>query len=408
MTFALHRGKRFTLSFNLCSLTGAGSSSAWCVAMGLSLTVHHVVLSLDLGGLERITLDLLRWGQDHGQAVSVICLERPGILATEASALGARVICLDKRAGIQLALKGRLRRLFEQQRPDVVHTHQIGALFYAGPAARAACVPAVVHTEHGKHYGARLRTRWLGRFAGRYATRFCCVSRDIADAALAHRIVPARKVEVIPNGIDTQRFLALGAGQQVRCRLGIPQGVPVIGTIGRLSEIKRQDLLIRSFARVRAHRPDAHLLLVGDGPLASSLRQLAEECGLNGCVHFAGYQSEPERYLQAMDVFALTSRSEGMPVAILEAAAAGVPVLASRVGGVPEIIEHQRTGLLFEANDSSALTAGLIALLDDPALAGRLAQAARQQAQSLFDVRHMVAGYHKLYSSLLARNGVAV
>ena len=140
----------------------------------------------------------------------------------------------------------------------------------------------------------------------------------------------------------------------------------MIGTVGRLDEIKRQDLLIRAFGAVRARFPEVHLLLVGDGPRRDELRGLAEGLGLSDCVHFTGYQAEPEKSLQAMDLFALTSRSEGMPLSVLEAWAAGLPVVASRVGGLPELIEHGQTGLLFAPDDETELARVLGELVAEP------------------------------------------
>src|SRR5690242_16352893 len=135
-----------------------------------ALRIAHVVLSMDFGGLESIVLDLVREGRRLGQDVAVVCLERPGVLAQQVEAQGGRLASLHKPPGVCLELFGRLRSLFRELRPDVVHTHQIGALFYAGPAARRAGVPVVVHTEHGKHYDRPSRARWLARMAGLHAS----------------------------------------------------------------------------------------------------------------------------------------------------------------------------------------------------------------------------------------------
>jgi glycosyltransferase involved in cell wall biosynthesis len=283
-----------------------------------------------------------------------------------------------------------------------VHTHQIGALFYAGPAARRVGVPAVVHTEHGKHYDRR-RNRWLGRLAGRHASRFFCVSEDIAGAVEVCRIVPRRKLHVVCNGIDTDRFRDHGEGATVRAALGIPPGAPVIGTVGRLVEIKRQDLLIAAFRRVRDRVADAHLLLVCDGPWMGRLREQVAGLGLADRVHFAGYQGQPAPYLQAMDLFALTSRSEGMPLSVLEAWAAGMPVVATRVGGLPELIEDGRTGLLVEFGDEAALVDALAGLIADRPAARRLGEAGRDRVESRFSLHRMADEYHRHYRELLGR-----
>ena len=372
-----------------------------------SMRVAHVVLSLDIGGLERIVADLVRVGRALGQIPSVICLERPGTLAAQVETLGVPVLCANKPPGLRLETIGRIRELLRQLKPDVVHTHQIGALIYTGPAARREKVPAVVHTEHinnvAKHHSLnkRARVRLLWGLAGSYADRFCCVSDDIADAVKAYRTVPGRKVVVVLNGIDTETFATQEGSESVRRDLGIPQGVPVIGTVGRLNEVKRQNLLIRSFAQVSNHDAKPHLLLVGDGPERQRLQQLADALGLTDRVHFAGYQSRPEHFLHAMDIFALTSRLEGMPLAILEAWAAGLPVVASRIGGVPKMIAQGQTGLLFDSGDEAALTEAMNGLLAHPDEARRLGEAGRDYVRSRFDLRVMAETYERHYRDLL-------
>ncbi|MBV8610094.1 MAG: glycosyltransferase [Singulisphaera sp.] len=366
-----------------------------------SLLVAHVVLSLDCGGLERVVLDLIRGGAAVGQRTAVIGLERPGVLATEAERSGAAIVCLSKRPGIRPGVIDRVKSTLRELRPDVVHTHQIGALFYAGPAAKGVGIPSIVHTEHGKHFDGRFRTRLLGQLAGRYAAKFFCVSADIASEVLAHRIVPRRKIHVVPNGIDTARFAGHGDAGPLRQSLGIPAGAAVVGTVGRLDVIKRQDLLIRAFVRVGQRISEPHLLLVGDGPLLRDLRELASGLGLLGRVHFVGYQAEPERYLRMMDVFALTSRSEGMPLAVLEAWAAGIPVIASRVGGLPEMIDDGRTGVLFDSGDEDALVEALCGLLTDAGRAGRIGEAGRLRVESLYSLRRMVESYRCHYLELI-------
>ena len=386
-----------------------------------SIAVAHVVLSLDVGGLERLVVDLVREGRRSGQEQAVICVERPGELAPRAEALGARVFCAHKSPGIRPTVVNRLANLFRGLRPDIVHTHQIGALFYAGPAAARAGVPVIVHTEHGKHYEKGLRARWLGRMAGRYADRFCCVSADIADAVRKRKIVGDEKITVVANGIDVARF-GFGAGgtgqasgvrrqasgNDLRSELGIPPGAPLVGTIGRLSEIKRHDLLLHGFARLLRSRPEAHLLVVGDGPLRENLKRQSAATLPAAQVHFAGYQPEPERYLQVMDVFALTSRSEGMPLAVLEAWSAGVPVVASAVGGVPELVVDGQAGLLFPSGDADALAQALERLLCQPELAGRLSAVGRQRVEREFSLARMAETYQRLYRELFERQASGV
>jgi glycosyltransferase involved in cell wall biosynthesis len=369
------------------------------------LSVLHVVLSLEVGGLERVVLDLVRQGGRLGQKVSVLCLERAGALAEDARTFKARIVCVDKPPGFRPGLIRRIAATLGELQPNVVHCHQVGALFYAAPAAHRAGVPVVVHTEHGKHYAARMRTRWLGRLAGRNVDRFFCVSSDIADEVRRCRIIHPRKIAVLPNGIDVRRF-ERPADAAIRAGLGIASDAPVIGTVARLSEVKRQDLLLHAFAKVRQALPAAHLLIVGDGPLRHDLEQLADNLGIAPFVHFAGYQPEPEKFLAVMDVFTLTSRSEGMPLSVLEAWAAALPVVASAVGGIPQMIGGSEAGLLFLPGDANALTSILIDLLVDEPARRKMGQRGRAIVRDLYGAERMADEYHRNYRLLLSGNAV--
>jgi glycosyltransferase involved in cell wall biosynthesis len=365
------------------------------------LKIVHVVLSLDIGGLERVVLSLVQQAGQLRQDVSVLCIERPGAMAAQFEALGVPVRCIGKKPGLKFSTIGKIKNNLEQQRPDVVHTHQIGALFYAGPAARKLEVPVVVHTEHGKHFERGVRIRVLGRWAARSAQQFFCVSNDIAHAVKTWRIAPDEKVAVVANGITTARPGGQSDNSALRRELGIPHGAAVIGTVSRLAEVKRQDVLLAGFSKIRTAAIPPHLVLVGGGPLESNLRNLAGQLGIAERVHFAGFQKNPEQYVQIMDVFALTSRSEGMPLSVLEAWAAGVPVVASRVGGLPELIQDGRTGALFDFGDTDALAHLFESLIGGSPRARQMAAAGQEYVRSRFDVSVMAANYQQQYERLL-------
>jgi glycosyltransferase involved in cell wall biosynthesis len=364
--------------------------------------IVHVVLSMDVGGLERVVLDLAREGQSRGQRVSIICLERPGMLAPQVQAAGIPLWCVDKRPGLRCDVVGRLRGLLHQLRPDIAHTHQVGALFYTGLAAWKMCGLGVVHTEHSQRYAEHFRTRLLACLANRFAHRVCCVSRDIADRMRADRVAPSCKIVVVANGIDTGRMPEPIHAAALRRSLGIPAGVPVIGTVGRLAEVKRQDALLRAFAVVQASIPEAHLILVGEGPLRGALEKLGAALQLDH-VHFVGYQSNPEPFYRLLTTFALTSRSEGMPLAILEAGAAGAPVVATRVGGVPEVIIDGQTGSLVDPGDERGLAEAILRYCRDPELGRRTGAAARQHIEAHYSCRAMADNYESQYLQTLTR-----
>lgn len=368
-----------------------------------SLHIAHGVLTLDVGGLERIVLDLVRVGRRQGHRVSVVCLERPGTLGPAAEVEGATVVSLNKPPGRHPELVTKATSVLRDLRPDVIHTHTIGALWYLGPAARTLGRIPMVHTEHidnvGKAVGwiAKLKTRVLWNRAGRFADTFCGVSDDVCRAVGRWGTVPRSKLKTVLNGIDLERYKEQGTRDEVRASFGLPPSARVIGTVGRLNEVKRQDHLIRAAAALGTGFEDAHLLLVGDGPERAALERLAEGLGMSARVHFAGYQSAPERFLPAMDLFALTSRLEGLPLALLEAWAAGLPVVSSAVGGVPKVVRDGETGLLFPNGDEPALAAALRVLLSDPSKAARLGAAGLAVVRKEFSLERMAAEYEAIY-----------
>jgi glycosyltransferase involved in cell wall biosynthesis len=374
-------------------------SSLFPAGGGKLLRVLHVVLSLDVGGLERVVLSLVSRAGSLGQIPAVLCIEKRGDLADECEKLGAPVHCAGKPPGLHPSISGPIAQQLRELKPDVIHTHQITALFYAGRAARKAGIRHVVHTEHGKNYARRLKTRWLGRWAGRYAEKFFCVSSDIAAEVAEWRIVGSAKLSVVRNGIEMAPVDTTQAAG-VRTEMGIPLGATVIGTVGRLSDVKRQDVLIRSLARIRRQNGNVHLLLVGDGPRRTDLVKLAWKLGLADAVHFAGYQDKPQKYLAAMDVFALSSASEGMPLSVLEAWAAHKPVVAFHVGGLPEIIEQKRNGILVPAGHETELAAAMLEVISNPKLASDLATEGKRRVETEFNLARTAQRYDDEYRAL--------
>jgi glycosyltransferase involved in cell wall biosynthesis len=367
----------------------------------------HVVFALDSGGMERIVLDLLLQGHKNGQRVSVLCLQRPGILQPDAEQAGALVYCANKKPGRNGEASRRILSILAEFQPDIVHTHQIAALYHAGPVVRQYGHAVTVHTQHNSHIvtdgGLRQRiTRFVLTWsAARYAQRFFCVAQDTADVMLRRHLVSRDKVIVVPNGIDVERFTPKGWREPVRDTFSMPHHVPVFGTIGRLGEVKRIDILITAFTMLKQQLPDAHLLIVGEGPALPDLKAQATAAGIAGRVHFTGYQPAPEQYLEAMDAFVLTSRTEGMPLSVLEAGSMGVPVIASRVGGLDEVTDHGRTAMLYEFADLAGLTSSMLRVVREARFVRFMADAARERVHREYSMRRMAREYELHYCELL-------
>jgi glycosyltransferase involved in cell wall biosynthesis len=370
------------------------------------VTVAHAVLSLDVGGLERVVLDLARAGGG-----AVVAVDRPGQLADAARAAGVEVIDLGGDAvGRNAVDAGEALAGLRQRGPVVVHTHQIGAASVVAPVARRLGL-SVVHTEHGNAFAraagplARMKLRAVYRRVARAIDRFCCVTPEIAAAVARYGTV--RRPLVVPNGVALPA--AGGGGAAVRADYAIRPGAFLVGSVGRLNEVKRFDILLRAVAEVRASRPEVALLLVGDGPERPALERLAAALGLGEVVRFAGYQPQPEAFHAAFDAFALTSRSEGFPVSLLEAWAAGKPAVATAVGGLPDIVRDGADGLLVPfgptAATVSAVAAALRRLYDNTALRSQLGAAGRARVVAEYTLDRLTERYAAVYADAARNRG---
>jgi sugar transferase (PEP-CTERM/EpsH1 system associated) len=368
--------------------------------MSRPIVVAHVVHSLNVGGLENGLVNLVSAGQP-GFRHAIVCLTTEGPLRARVPA-GVEVSALGKRPGHDLPafarLVGRLRAL----RPDIVHCRN-WATFDAVPAARLAGVPVVIHGEHGREvsdpHGCNRRRNLLRKTLGPLVTRFVTVSRDLNDWLVTVVGIPSAKVLTICNGVDTARF---GAGDAVAARaaLALPLDRPVIGTVGRLDPVKDQAGLIEAFARVRRDHPRALLVIAGDGPCRPQLEALVATLGLGSDVRLLGERKDVPQVLQAMDVFVLPSIAEGISNTVLEAMATGLPVVATRVGGNPELVEDGVSGVLVRPGDRETLAAAIAGYLADPALRTAHGDGSRRLAVSRFGLGTMCAAYADLYTTL--------
>jgi len=370
------------------------------------LSVLHVVLSLDGGGLERVVIDLAREIGTFQQTASVLCVDNPGTLAPHVSAIGAKLYCAEKGPGMHWSAVERIRSILRELRPDVIHTHQISALLYLVPIERELA-PVLVHTEHSnqfrrcKTFRDRLRYFSMLTIAGRRADRVFGVSEDATQSIVRSRVIAKSKVFTVPNGIDLSKFQMRNRDASLRRSIGIPDDCLVLGYVGRLDEVKRPDILLTAFAGINSQFPNTHLLVVGDGPLMNVLRRQTADLNISDRVHFTGFQDNPAPYLHLLDVFILTSRMEGMPLSVIEAAAAGIPVIASKVGGLSEMSNGNRSLLLYDFQDMDALHAGLRRLICDVSFRQLLGESGRKFVVSAYSSKRMALDYDRHYSQLL-------
>ena len=366
------------------------------------MEIVHFVENLDRGGLERTVVDLIASQREAGHQCRVICLFKLGLLAKELLASGVRVEACGKRPGLDLRALRRARALIRQSPDAVLHTHNAMAHYYAVIASMGLPLKCRINTRHGMGGRARSgRQEWLYRQSMRFTDYAVAVCEAARGRFAAEGVEPQRGLLSVPNGIRLERFKpADAAGRQaLATELGWPQGSRIIGTVGRLQPVKDHALLLRAFAKVRMQVPEAVLAIVGDGPLRGALEAQAEQAGLSDAVRFLGDRHDVPRLLTGMDVFALSSASEGYSIALLEACAAGLPIVATDVGGNREIVRDGINGRLVPAADVAALATALIALLRGGDEAGRMGRAGQAWAQAEASFRTMAERYHGLYDA---------
>lgn len=371
------------------------------------MRVVQLVPSLDVGGAERVAALLADDLRARGHEVALVSMfDAVGSwIEADLRAGGIPLRFLAKRPGLDLRTIPRLARVLRELRPDVLHTH-LHVLKYALPAKVVWPGCAVVHTLHNlAEREVEPQSQALQRYAFRGAVAPVAIGDAVAESVQRLYGFPARAV--IPNGIPTRAFHPRpGARERIRGELGLSPDVPVLLAVGRLNPQKNHAALLDALADPRVAATGAHLVLAGEGELLPALREQGERLGVTMRLHLLGVRGDIPDLLAAADVFALSSSWEGNPLAVMEAMAAGLPLVATAVGCVPELVTEP-TGRLVPAGDTPALAAALASLAADAPLRRALGAAAARRATERFDVSQMGAAYETLYVALRDRRGRA-
>ena len=395
------------------------------------MNILHIVRTLEPGGLERVVRDLARGLHARGHHCFLACLYEPGswympeewdgvwagndrcgLRRNDGGLARARnpVVARESRESSRIR-KSAITRMFSgntlhqfacEQGIEAIHSHNPEPHRAAAWLARRTRLP-LIHTKHGRNYPDRWRRVLLNRWLNRAARSVVAVSENVVQVARDIERVPQHKLHLVRNGVDAARYVPADRDRRsaARQRLGLDADAFVIGSVGRLAPEKHYGLLIRAFAKLAPKRlnMDARLLLVGAGPEEARLKNLASELGVNERVVFAGNQDDLRPYYAAMDVFALSSLTEGMSLTLLEAGASGLACVATDVGGNAEIVEHERTGLIVPSDDEAALTNALDRLCADGDARRNMGAAARQRIAARFSLEAMVTAYETLYEA---------
>jgi sugar transferase (PEP-CTERM/EpsH1 system associated) len=364
-------------------------------------SIVQVIPTLRVGGLEKVVVRLAEYFAPRMRQ-AVVAPAPTGPVSQLFPAEVTVVAMADQRRPDRWNAL-RMARLFRRLKPDIVHTRNwtcIDGII----AARLAGVPIVIHGEHGREAadpeGRNVGRRRIRRLLAPLVTQFVTVSEDLARWLVKEVRIPARKVCTIYNGVDTRRFSSEGR-DFARRALGIPDRSVAIGIVGRLDPVKDHVGLLKAFTRMRTDL-GAQLYVVGDGPSRPAVEAAVRALGLAQRVRLLGARHDVAEILPGFDVFVLPSLGEGMSNTILEAMATGLPVVATRVGGNPELVVHEVTGLLVEPRSTDSLVAALSRYAEDPGLRTAHGRAARQRAEGEFGLGRMLSAYDDLYSRHLA------
>lgn len=368
-------------------------------AASTPLRVMFVITCMPVGGAETLLVNLVRRLDRDRFEPELCCLKYLGplgeLLAKEIPAVTG--LLAHK---YDLRVLGRLTRLLKDRQIDAVITVGTGGdkMFWGRLAAWRAGVPVIASALHST--GLPDRVEWLNRRLAPLTDAFIAVAEPHARYLTEHEGCPADKVRVVPNGVDTERFRPIAPSRELRASFGLPETGPVAAIVAALRPEKNHELFLQAARRILDVRCDAHFLIVGDGALRPRLEALRDELRLSGNVHFLGTRSDIPEVLSVVDVLLLTSHMEANPVSILEALACAKPVVATRVGSIPETVHDGENGYLVAPGDADGLARRVTELFSDAALARRLGQQGRRLVVERWSLDRMVEGYQELIESI--------
>jgi sugar transferase (PEP-CTERM/EpsH1 system associated) len=371
--------------------------------------IVHIIYRLEVGGLENGLVNLINRIPADRFRHAIVCLTRSSDFRERITQGDVAVFALDKPPGNSPLTQFKLWRLLKQLRPAIVHTRNLAALEGTVPAFLAR-VPVRIHSEHGRDVGdldgENVPRQRLRRLFKPFVNHYVALSKDL-ERYLHERIrVPPQRLAQFYNGVDTDIFRPAKAGREP---LPLPNFAPrdafVIGTVGRMQEVKDQLTLAHAFIEAIRLSPDAErrlrLVMIGDGPLRERVAAALEAAGVSRLAWLPGDRDDVPQLMRGLDLFVLPSLAEGVSNTILEAMATGLPVVATAVGGNPELVEEGETGRLVPRCDARAMAGAMLNYYANPSECGRQGRRARDIAVHRFSVSMMVSNYLDLYDRML-------
>jgi glycosyltransferase involved in cell wall biosynthesis len=369
------------------------------------MKILHLISSSGLLGAERVLLELAEHSKRAGLKVTIGVFENsrnPNLeLANTASGLGFQVQIFPCNGRFDNDAAQTIKGYMEKEGVNILHSHNYKSNFYARRALSNSNVRWVV-TNHGRRFGPKLLLyNLLDAFIVRRADKIIAVSEEIAKKMKLAGIAKG-KICLIENGVNLEMFTTNSSSQAIKESFGIKKEALVVGTIGALTREKGHQYLLRAALKVIRIYPEAIFLLVGDGIERPGLEKTASSLGIKDSVIFAGMRKDVPEILSILNVFVLPSLSEGLPMALLEAQAAQIPVVATSVGAIPDVLENGATGMLIPPKDPQAIAEAIIMILSDKKLASGIAQKGFERVRDNFSSEKMASKYLSIYRELLS------
>ncbi len=363
--------------------------------------ILHLYETCGPGGAEKVIVDIVR-GLDPDKYHSTVVLLVEGWLTHQLKNAGVSPIHLPQRGAFDPRTVLELLRLVRNCRIDLIHAHEFFTNALGFLVATLARIP-IIATVHGKSYYTDKSRRILAyRILARYADCFVSVSEDLENFLAKTIGIPASRITTVYNGIDLNQYAANGRSLEKRLELGLKATSPIVGTVGSLYPVKGHTYLLQALRDILKCHPETMLLLIGKGELQDVLRDEARAYGIYEQVRFLGFREDIKELLEIIDIFVLPSISEGLPLSLLEAMAMAKPVVATRVGGIPEVVIHGQTGLLVPPWNSRFLAEGILFLLRNSHVAKQMGGKGREQIAKMFTFKQTIARYEQLYSECMS------
>lgn len=372
--------------------------------MGKKIHVMQVTFGMPIGGMERVIMDLCRYVDPDRYRFTICCTSVRGPLADQMEAEGIPVIYCPNQSRLAKYLRGlELSRIFRRSEIDIIHTHHMPAFIDSVIATRLTQVPVLINTDHCKDYSIEKKhLMMMERAASYFADEIVAVSNHTRDEMMRYEKIPAEKLSVIYNGVNI-KLTRKESPEELRREFGLRPDERVVGTVGRVVDQKGFDLLLRSVPYILRRFPKTKFMIVGGGEREQDLRKLASELGISNQVIFTSWRRDAVDLIQVFDVFALTSRFEGMPMVLLEAMALSKPIVGTAVGGVPEVVLNNQSGIVIDRREPELLADALSELVGDQALARRMGSYGRARYEKQFTAEAMAAAYEERYRKYLER-----